>query len=64
MIKKRKKKYGIPNKVEMFHQLNKPVKLNDIRVARRIRVSSLQEVNAEEFEDKEWTFVIEGVGII
>lgn len=25
--------------------------------------SSLQEVNADEFEDKEWTFVIEGVSI-
>lgn len=27
-------------------------------------LSSVQEVNAEEFEDKEWTFVIEGVCII
>ena len=25
--------------------------------------SSLQEANADEFEDKEWTFVIEGVSI-
>lgn len=25
--------------------------------------SCLQEVNADEFEDKEWTFVIEGVSI-
>lgn len=27
-------------------------------------LSSLQEVNADEFEDKEWTFVIEGVSIL
>lgn len=27
-------------------------------------LSSVQEVNTEEFEDKEWTFVIEGVCII